>query len=173
MDNAKPAKTQTRIPLQCLNPAYGLFYPLIERAVNDLIDSHLTGKCPSMPALLSKLDLATRVYYDPSSRFPYVRETCATNSVALQAPEKRAALVDVVSDNLTVLMVRGVIAADHAVALVVLAHLDAEMLQALLEQSHVNTLDYARAKTLLIGTVSRRHDETLWQSLDDTINNIG
>lgn len=170
MDNAK---TQTRIPLQCLNPAYGSFYPLIERAVNDLIDSHLRGNCPSLPALISKLDLATRVYYEPSSRFPYVRETFATNTTALQAPDKRAALVDVVSDNLTVLMVRGVSAADHAVASVVLAHLDAEMLQHLLEQSHVNTLDYARAKTLLIGTVSRRHDETLWRSLDDTINNIG
>lgn len=170
MDNAK---TQTRIPLQCLNPAYGSFYPHIERAVSALIDSYIEGKCPSLPALISKMDLATRVYYEPSSRFPYVRETFATSSVALQAPDKRAALVDVVSDNLTVLLVRGVTNADQAVAAVVLAHLDAEMLQHLLEQSHVNTLDYARAKTLLIGTVSRRHDEALWQSLDDTINNIG
>lgn len=173
MHNADSKISQTLIPLQCLNPAYGSFHPLIERAVSDLIDSYLKGKCPTLPALISKLDLATRVYYDRSSRFPYVRESFATSTMALQAPDKLADLVDVVTDNLTVLMVRGVTAADQAVARVVLAHLDAETLQHLLEQSYVNTLDFARAKALIIGTISRRHDMALWQSLDDTINSIG
>lgn len=171
MNNETP-NIQSREPLKCLNPAYSVVYPLIERAVTNLVETYLAGNCPAFQAQIGKLDLATRVYYDRTSRFPYVREAYSLSPETLSATSKRTDLIGVITQNLSVLLVRGLTASEVSVAEVVLSHLDAELLQTLLEQSHVNTLDYQRVKSLVIESLSRRHDQALWQSVDDTINQI-
>lgn len=172
MNNETLPETSSREPLKCLNPAYSLVYPLIERAVSALVETYVAGNCPSLPAQIAKFDLATRVYYDRSSRFPYVRETLSTSPETLRQACTRAALIGVITENLSVLLVRDLTASEHAVAMVILSHLDAELLEKLLQQSYVNTLDYPRAKTLIIENLSRRHYHTLWQAVDEKINQI-
>lgn len=172
MNNETTPETSSREPLKCLNPAYSLVHPLIESAVRALVDSYVAGNCTSLPAQIAKLDLATRVYYDRSSRFPYVRETLSTSPEALRQAAAKAKLIEVITENLSVLLVRGLTDSEHAVAMVILQHLDAELLKSLLEQSHVNTLDYPGAKALIIEKLSRRHYQALWQAVDEKINQI-
>lgn len=167
--NHKKDAASSRTLLKCLNPAYDAFLVPVRRAVDELIEAYLNGSY-NLPPLFSKYDLATRVYHQPASRFPYEREPYSTKLSDLEDPLKRAALAEVVTENLTCLLVRGAEPQDLAINLCLLEHLNGNILATILERNYLNTLNINTAKSLIILTLSQTHDAKLWSELEQVIN---
>ncbi|MDX1985729.1 MAG: hypothetical protein SFV17_03485 [Candidatus Obscuribacter sp.] len=167
----KPQKdaASSRTPLKCLSPAYDAFLVPVRRAVEELLDAYVDGGY-NLPPLLSRYDLATRVYYQPASRFPYEREPYSTKLSDLKDPLKRAALAEVMAENLTFLLVREAAPQDLASNLCLLNHLSGTILATILERNYLNTLNINQAKSQIILSLSQTHNAELWRELEQVIN---
>ncbi len=167
--NLQKDAASSRTPLKCLNPAYDAFLVPVRRAVEELLEAYVDGRC-NLPPLLSRYDLATKVYYQPASRFPYEREPYSTKLSDLKDPRKKAALAEVMTENLTCLLVRGAEPQDLDTNLCLLNHLSGTILATILERNYLNTLNINQAKSQIILSLSQTHNAELWRELERVIN---
>lgn len=165
----KKDAASSRTPLKCLNPFYVAFLVPLHRAVEELLEAYVHGSY-NLPPLLSRYDLATRVYYQPASRFPYERESYSTKLSDLKDPLKRAALAEVMAENLTFLLVRGAEPQDLTSNLCLLNQMSGTILATILERNYLNTLNINQAKSQIILSLSQTHNAELWRELEQVIN---